>query len=130
MAQVRRRNKLPARRGRGEIAFMTRLAVDFRDRRDWKQFHNPKDMALSLVLESAELLELMQWKNGDELAAHLRARRGQLEDELSDVLYWVLTIAHDFGIDLPRAFASKLRKSARKYPVGKSRGKSSKYTEL
>ena len=122
--------KVTRRRAIGEIGALTALAIGFRDPREWKQFHNPKDMALSLCLESAEVLELMQWKNGRELEAHLRARREDLGDELSDVLYWVLTIAHDFGIDVAQAFRDKIRKSARKYPVAKARGRASKYTEL
>lgn len=113
-----------------ELRDLTRLAVNFRDQRDWKQFHNPKDMALSMALEVSEVIELMQWKNGDALRQHLQARREDLGDELSDVLYWVLTIAHDFGIDIAEAFRSKLIKSAAKYPIEKSRGRSSKYTEL
>jgi NTP pyrophosphatase (non-canonical NTP hydrolase) len=87
-------------------------------------------MALSMALEAAEVIELMQWKNGDALRQHLQARREDLGDELSDVLYWVLTISHDFGIDIAEAFRSKLIKSAAKYPIEKSRGRSSKYTEL
>lgn len=126
--RVKARRKRAA--GGGEIARMTAQAVAFRDARDWKQFHNPKDMALSLSLEAAELVELMQWRNGPALIEHLRRRRTDLADELSDVLYWVLTIAHDFEIDLPRAFAAKLAKSARKYPVRKARGQALKYTEL
>lgn len=113
-----------------EIAALTRLAVQFRDDRDWRQFHNPKDMALSMALEVAEVVELMQWKNGEALNQHLRARREDLADELSDVLYWVLTIANDFDIDLGQAFRSKLIKSAAKYPIAKSRGRANKYTEL
>lgn len=113
-----------------ELHDLTRLAVNFRDERDWRQFHNPKDMALSMALEVAEVIELMQWKNGDALRQHLQARREDLGDELSDVLYWVLTIAHDFGIDIAEAFRSKLIKSAVKYPIEKSRGRSNKYTEL
>lgn len=113
-----------------ELLELTRLAVEFRDERDWKQFHNPKDMALSLVLEATEVLELMQWKNGDALQHHLRARREDLGDEISDVLYWILTIAHDFDIDVSTAFRNKLIKSASKYPIEKSRGRSDKYTEL
>lgn len=112
------------------IESLTRLAVGFRDARDWKQFHNPKDMALSLTLEAAEVLELMQWKNGDELREHLASRREDLADELADVLYWVLTMSHDFRIDIGNAFIRKLKKSGRKYPVARSRGRSSKYTEL
>jgi len=109
---------------------LTQAAARFRDDRDWKQFHNPKDMALSMCLEASEVLELMQWKNGAELIAHLHARREDLADELSDVLYWVLTIAHNFDIELSDAFRRKLAKSAKKYPIDKSRGRASKYTEL
>lgn len=113
-----------------EIASLTQLAEAFRQERDWKQFHNPKDMAVSLALEAAELLELMQWKNGEELSAHLREHREKLEDELSDVLYWVLMLAHDHGIDLKQAFARKIEKNEKKYPVGKAKGRAKKYTEL
>ena len=112
------------------MAELTKLAIQFRDERDWKQFHNPKDMALSLVLESAELLELMQWKNGGELTAHLAKNRAALGEELSDVLFWVLATANDFGIDLGEAFKQKLIKNAQKYPVEKAKGVSTKYTEL
>lgn len=112
------------------IAELTQLAIAFRDERDWKQFHNPKDMALSLVLESAELMELMQWKNGAELAEHLAKNKMKLAEELSDVLFWVLAIAHDNDVDLGDAFKQKLIANAKKYPVEKSRGVSTKYTEL
>lgn len=109
---------------------LTALAIDFRDARDWKQFHNPKDMALSLVLEAAEVLELMQWKNGEELAEHLCQRREQLADELSDVLFWVLEMAHENDIELGAAFRAKMEKNQRKYPIDKARGNATKYTEL
>lgn len=109
---------------------LTRQIVEFRDERDWKQFHNPKDVAVSLVLEATEVLELFQWKNGAEVAATAQARRQDLADELSDVLYHTLLMAHDLGIDLATALPDKLRKSALKYPVDKARGSSRKYTEL
>lgn len=105
-------------------------AVAFRDDREWRQFHNPKDMALSLVLEAAELLELTQWKNGDELNQVLKARAESVGDELADVLYWVLLIANDQGIDLAEAFERKLSKNETKYPVDKARGSAQKYTDL
>lgn len=111
------------------LARMTAALLAFRDARDWKQFHNPKDQALSLVLEASELLELTQWKNGDELLAHLRSRREQLADELIDVLGWVLLIAHDQQIDLHEAFARKLAANERKYPAEQVRGSAAKYTE-
>lgn len=109
---------------------LTALACKFRDERNWKQFHNPKDMALSMSLEAAEVLELMQWKSGEELQQHLEKHREQLGDELCDVLYWVLVIAHDHKIDLRRAFRAKIAKNEAKYPVHKAHGKAKKYTEL
>jgi NTP pyrophosphatase (non-canonical NTP hydrolase) len=112
------------------IAELTKLALAFRDERDWKQFHNPKDMALSLVLESAEVLELMQWKNGKELDEHLARNRAKLAEELSDVLFWVLAMANDFGIELGESFKAKLIENAKKYPIDKAKGVSTKYTEL
>jgi NTP pyrophosphatase (non-canonical NTP hydrolase) len=109
---------------------LTDLANRFRDERDWRQFHNFKDMALSMSLEVAELCELMQWKNGEELDAHLAANRQRVGEELSDVLYWVLTLASDLDIDLAEAFTRKMEANAAKYPVDKSKGRATKYTEL
>lgn len=112
------------------IAELTKLAIAFRDERDWKQFHNPKDMALSLVLEAAEVLELMQWKNGRELDEHLSRNRQKLAEELSDVMFWVLAMSNDLEIDLGAAFKAKLIANARKYPIDKAKGVSTKYTDL
>jgi NTP pyrophosphatase (non-canonical NTP hydrolase) len=109
---------------------LTDLAVGFRDERDWRQFHNFKDMALSMSLEVAELCELMQWKNGEELNSHLAANRERAGEELSDILYWVLTIASDLEIDIDQAFRRKIKANAVKYPVEKSKGRATKYTEL
>ena len=109
---------------------LRKRVVDFRDARDWKQFHNPKDMAISLALEAAEFLEHFQWKNENEISQHLGKRKEEVEDELADVLYWVLLIANDLDVDLKKAFIKKLEKSAAKYPVEKSKGKHTKYTEL
>jgi NTP pyrophosphatase (non-canonical NTP hydrolase) len=109
---------------------LTREVLLFRDERDWKQFHNPKDMAISLSLEAAELLELMQWKNGGELDAHLRERRVELGEELADVLYWTLLISRDLGVDLEAAFLDKMASNRAKYPVEKSKGSSRKYNEF
>src|SRR5205085_9666116 len=100
---------------------LTKLVLDFREERDWKQFHNPKDMALSLSLEAAELLELMQWRNGSELQEHLAANKVRLGEELSDVLGWILLIASDQGIDLADAFAKKIELNKRKYPIEKAK---------
>jgi dCTP diphosphatase len=102
----------------------------FRDERDWRQFHNPKDCALSLMLEATELLEIFQWKNGAEVDATATERKQEIADELADVLYWALLIAHDQGIDLERALADKMAANEIKYPKEKAVGSSKKYTEL
>jgi NTP pyrophosphatase (non-canonical NTP hydrolase) len=112
------------------LSQLTDLVLRFREERDWKQFHNPKDQALSLCLESAEVIELMQWRNGDELQAHLASIRERLGEELADVLGWVLLLAHDQQIDLAAAFERKIRINREKYPVAKAKGVATKYTDL
>ena len=115
---------------RASLADLSKLVLDFRHERDWKQFHNPKDQALSLVLEAAEVLELMQWRNGRELEKFLSANKPRVEEELADVLGWVLLMAHDLEIDLGDAFARKIELNKKKYPVEKAKGSARKYTEL
>ncbi|GAB3653685.1 nucleotide pyrophosphohydrolase [Ramlibacter alkalitolerans] len=113
-----------------ELERLTADVLHFRDERDWKQFHNPKDVALSLLLEAGEVLEIFQWKDAAGVAETAQARKDDLADELADVLCYTLLMAHDLGIDLSAALAAKLRKNALKYPVDKARGSSSKYTGL
>jgi NTP pyrophosphatase (non-canonical NTP hydrolase) len=108
---------------------LQQIAIKFRDERDWKQFHSPKELAIQVVLEATELLELMQWKNGAELAAVLKDRKQDMADELADVLHGVVLIADEMGIDLGRSFVEKMKKNERKYPIEKARGSSKKYTE-
>ncbi len=109
---------------------LTKRVIDIRDARDWKQFHNPKDVALSLVLESTELLELFQWKNNQQLYDYIETHKQKFAEELSDVLFWVLLMSHDLNIDLAQAFEEKMKKNELKYPVDKAKGNSAKYTEL
>ena len=104
--------------------------VEFRDKRDWKQFHNPKDLAISLNLEAGEVLEHFQWKSPDEIAKYIKNHKDEIADELSDVLYWVLLMANDLEIDLVKSSESKMRQNDKKYPIDKSKGKHTKYTEL
>ncbi len=77
------------------ITDLTKRIIAFRDVRDWKQFHNPKDVALSLVLEAGEVMEHFQWKNAEEIEAYLKTNKADVAEELSDVFFWVLLIAHD-----------------------------------
>ncbi|MFZ2682064.1 MAG: nucleotide pyrophosphohydrolase [Patescibacteria group bacterium] len=104
--------------------------IAFRDARDWKQFHNPKDCSLSLILEAAEVAEHFQWKNQEEMQAHLDGHREEVADELADAMYWILLMSHDAGIDILEAVERKLGKNNLKYPVDKSKGRHTKYTEL
>ena len=116
---------------RDSLQAITLAILEFRDARQWKQFHKPKDVALSLLLEAAELAEHFQWKSEEEVQRYVRGRaKREIGEELVDVLYWVLLLAHDLGVDLPAAFAAKMKKNARKYPVRKARGRHTKYTKL
>lgn len=113
-----------------KIQQITQRIIDFRERRDWKQFHNPKDLALSLVLESAELMEHFQWKNKDEMERHLVDKKEAVAEEMADVLYWILLMGHDFNIDVFEALEDKIKKNEQKYPEDKAKGSHKKYTEL
>jgi NTP pyrophosphatase (non-canonical NTP hydrolase) len=104
--------------------------IKFRDDRNWKQFHNPKDLALSLVLESTELLELFQWKSDDDSKNLIINNKKEVSLELADIYYWLLLISHDFGIDLDSALENKLKQNEEKYPIDKSFGVSTKYDKL
>ncbi len=113
-----------------KLKILTERIVSFRDARDWKQFHNPKDLSLSMVLEAGEVMEHFQWKNAEEMQKHIEENRSEIADELADVLYWVLLMSHDLNIDIFEAVDRKMRKNEKKYPEDKARGKHTKYTEL
>ena len=102
-------------------------ALAFRDEHDWAQFHNPKDLAISISLEASELLECFQWSGSDlEASMNWDAMIG----ELADVVNYSILLADRLGIDLLKAVNDKIDKNAAKYPVDKARGTSRKYTEL
>lgn len=111
---------------------LTEEILKFRDARNWGQFHDLRQLIVSLNLEAAELLELTQWKSDAEIAALPAdaAGREALSDECADVLLYLLLLAERAGIDLETAARDKLRKNAEKYPVEKSYGSSRKYTQL
>ena len=113
-----------------DIEYLTGLITSFRDDRDWKQFHNLKDMALSLTLEAAEVLEQFQWKQETEFSVPDAEEKDALAEELSDVLYWVLLMAHDAQIDMVSALTQKMEKNRANYPVHLARGSKEKYTAL
>ena len=113
-----------------DIKKLTEKIIRFRDDRDWKQFHNPKDVALSLVLEAAEVLEHFQWKNQTEIEQYIVRAKDEIGEELADVLYWVLLMSYDLKIDIKSALKRKIKQNEKKYPVAKTKGKYTKYTKL
>lgn len=113
-----------------EIKELQEKIIKFRDARDWRQFHNFKDTSLSLVLEAAEVLEHFQWKSKEEMEEYATKHKGEIAEELADVLYWVLLISHDLGIDIVKEFNKKQKINEKKYPVKKAKGIHKKYTEL
>lgn len=102
----------------------------FRDARDWAQFHNPKDMAIALSIEANELLEHFLWKNPGEVEDRIATKREEIEDEIADIGIYLTELADNLGVDLLAAMERKLKKNAEKYPVEKAKGSNSKYTEL
>jgi NTP pyrophosphatase (non-canonical NTP hydrolase) len=106
--------------------------LQFRDERNWQQFHTLKDLIISVNLESAELLELTQWKSNDQLAA-LQSDdtfREALRDECADVLLYLMLVAHEGGFDLVQVAEEKIKKNAVRYPVEQAYGTATKYTEF
>ena len=122
--------KATAAKRREQIRELTEKIKRFRDDRDWLQFHNHKDMALSLMLEAAEVLEHFQWKSVEECKKHAEGHREAIADELADVAMYLFELADNLGIDLPGAIELKLKKNAVKYPVSKAKGSATKYTKL
>ena len=99
----------------------------FRDERDWRQFHNEKDLAISISLEASELLELFQWNSSEET---IKTKRGEIEDELADVMIYSMMLASNLDLDIKEIILNKLEKNNEKYPIEKSKGNKEKYTEL
>ena len=104
-----------------------RRVLKFRDDRDWRQFHTPKDLAVSLTLEAAELLEVFQWSGRD---LECRDKLDRIREELADVLSYCVLMADVCGLDLDEILNAKVDKNEAKYPVEKARGRADKYTEL
>ncbi len=113
-----------------KIQSLTKRIIKFRNARDWKQFHNPKDVSLSLVLEAGEVMEHFQWKNKEEMESYVITNKKEISEELADVLYWILLMSHDLKIDILKALERKININENKYPVNKAKGKHTKYNKL
>jgi len=101
--------------------------LKFRDDRDWRQFHTPKDLAISMNLEAAELLEIFQWSGTD---VECREKLDKVREELADVLSYCILMADVCGLDLDEIMNAKIDRNELKYPVEMARGSAAKYTEL
>ena len=101
--------------------------LKFRDDRNWKQFHNPKDLAISISLEAAELLEVFQW-SADDLTCEKKQEK--IKEELADVVNYCILMADTCGLDLDQIVQEKIKRNSEKYPVEKAYGSKEKYTEL
>jgi NTP pyrophosphatase (non-canonical NTP hydrolase) len=114
------------------FAVSTAALLAFRDAREWKQFHTPRQLAAALAIEAGELQQTMLWKTDAEIEGSLgnAAFMAEIGDEVADVLSFALLLAHDLGLDPAELIDAKLKKNGERYPVEKSRGRSTKYTKL
>lgn len=113
----------------GDLESLRRRVAAFAAERDWDQFHTPKNLAMALSVEAAELAEIFQWLTAEQSESLDAARRRHVADELADVLVYLVRIADRLGIDLLEAAARKLEENARKYPAERVRGQARKYDE-
>ncbi len=108
------------------------LLKDFRDKGDWEQFHDPKNIAEAITIEASELQELFLWRDKPEIAEKMKDPefRREVEEELADVLMFTMNFANATGIDLSTITRQKLEKNDQKYPVDKAKGVATKYDKL
>ncbi|MDW3829204.1 nucleotide pyrophosphohydrolase [Staphylococcus saprophyticus] len=110
-----------------EIKELLKEINQFRDERNWRQFHNEKDLSLSISLEAAELLELFQWKSSEEV---VDTKQERLAEELADVLIYSYMLVDNLDFDINEIIRKKLVKNAEKYPLDKSKDNNTKYKDL
>ena len=103
------------------------MVLKFRDDRNWKQFHNPKDLAISVSLEASELLEVFQWSADDLFCEN---KKEKIEEELADVLNYCILLGDACKLDLDEIIQKKVKRNSEKYPVELAFGNKAKYTEL
>jgi dCTP diphosphatase len=102
---------------------------EFRDERDWLQFHNAKDMAAGIAIEAAELQEIFLWKTAAEVETVIHDKRQAIEEEIADIANYLFEMADNLEINLAAAMEAKIRKNALKYPAEQVRGNAKKYDE-
>ena len=110
-----------------ELDQLREKILQFRDERNWQQFHNPKDLALSICLEAAELLEVFQWSGSDTAC---ESKKDKISEELADVLNYCILMADACGLDMDEIVQEKIKRNNAKYPVEKAKDSAKKYDEL
>lgn len=110
------------------LAQLKEKAAKFAQERDWNQFHSPKNLSMNTAIEAAELMEKFLWLDCEESRQEIEKNRQEIEDELADVLFSVLSFANAAKIDLAQAFTHKIALAEQKYPIDKAKGKREKYT--
>jgi NTP pyrophosphatase (non-canonical NTP hydrolase) len=113
-----------------ELGPLIREILAFRDKRDWHQYHDPKSLSQAIGIEAAELQEIFLWMTTDQAYRLNDADKARVREELADIFIFMMYLCDTFDIDLLRAVALKLEKNALKYPIEKSKGLSTKYTDL
>lgn len=107
-----------------DIQVITQALIDFRNERDWEQFHNPKDLSLAISIEAGELLEQFLWKDEKD------ASKEKIKEELADVFAYAFLLAEKYKFDVKSIVLDKVKKNNEKYPVAKAKGTAKKYNEL
>lgn len=107
-----------------DVEEIMQALVDFRNKRDWEQFHNAKDLAMAINIEAGELLELFLWKNAED------ANQEKIKEELADIIAFTLLLAHKYNFNIKDIVLEKIKLNDQKYPVEKAKGTAKKYTEL
>lgn len=112
------------------IEEVTERIRQFRDARDWMQFHNPKELAIAITAEAGELLQHFVWQSPEQSEVRVKDRRDQIQDEIADVGMLLFELADNLEIDLGQAILAKMDRNEVRYPVEKARGSNAKYNEL
>jgi len=107
-----------------DIQIITEALVEFRNDRDWEQFHNPKDLAIALNIEAGELLEAFIWKDANE------ANPAKIKEELADVFAYAFLMADKCGLNVKDIVLEKIKQNSEKYPIEKAKGNAKKYNEI
>lgn len=115
---------------KNNIAELMKEILKFREKRDWAQFHDPKNLAEAITIESGELLEHFLWKTPEESRKITKEKREKLAAEIADILIFSMLFAHETGVDIEKAILDKIRHNETRYPVDKAKGSAKKYTEL